>query len=92
MEDSHFSATLFNITYTPDDGQLRVRVNGISSISGKVTAKLSIVAYGYTAITKELNPCEMAGFEGMCPMSTGQITLNSNIPVGNGIADAIPGM
>jgi hypothetical protein len=92
MEDSLFSATLFNITFTPDDGLLRIKVNGISSLSGKVTAKLSLVAYGYKAMMKELNPCEMEGFEGMCPMSTGVITLNSHIEVGDSVANAIPGM
>lgn len=91
MKDSLFSATLFNITFTPDDGLLRIRVNGISSLSGKVTAKLAIIAYGYTAMEKDLDPCTMAGFEGMCPMSTGQITLNSQIDVGSGVANTVPG-
>jgi len=91
MKDSLFTATLFNITFTPDDGMLRIRVNGISSLSGKVTAKLSIIAYGYKAMEKDLNPCGMVGFEGMCPMSTGVITLNSQISVGDAVANAIPG-
>ena len=91
MEDSLFSATLFNVTFTPDDGLLRIRVNGISSLSGNVTAKLAIVAYGYTAMEKVLDPCKMEGFEGMCPMSTGQITLNSQIDVGSGVANTVPG-
>jgi len=85
-------ATLFNITYTPDSGILMIRVNGISSLSGRVTAKLSIIAYGYKAMERELNPCDMEGFEGMCPMSTGVITLNSQILVGDGVAGSIPGM
>jgi len=92
MEDSLFSATLFNITFTPDDGLLRIKVNGISSLSGNVTAKLAIIAYGYTAMERDLDPCSMEGFEGMCPMSTGQITLNSNVEVGQDVANSVPGV
>lgn len=89
---SGFSATLFNITFTPDDGLLRIKVNGVSSLSGNVTAKLSIIAYGYNVLSKDLNPCSTPGLEGMCPMSTGQIVLNSNVVVGADVAKAIPGM
>jgi predicted HicB family RNase H-like nuclease len=92
MQNSLFAATLFNITFTPDDGLLRIKVNGISSLSGNVTAKLQIIAYGYTAMERNLNPCAMQGFEGMCPMSTGQITLNSNVAVGQGVANSVPGV
>jgi predicted HicB family RNase H-like nuclease len=92
MDDSLFSATLFNITYTPDDNTLRIKINGISSLSGNVTAKISLIAYGYEALAKDLNPCEMTGFEGMCPMSSGLITLNSHIEVGSSVANAIPSM
>ncbi|KAF8534419.1 hypothetical protein BDD12DRAFT_895937 [Trichophaea hybrida] len=92
MQNSLFAATLFNITFTPDDGLLRIKVNGISSLSGNVTAKLQIIAYGYTAMERNLNPCAMQGFEGMCPMSTGQITLNSNVAVGQNVANSVPGI
>ena len=88
---SGFSATLFNITFTPDDGSLSIKVNGVSSLSGRVTAKLSLVAYGYTAIEKDLDPCSMVGFEGMCPMATGQITLKSTTQVGKDVIDKVPG-
>ena len=91
MSNSQFSATLFNVTFTPDNGALIIKINGYSSISGNVTALLKVIAYGYTAMEKALDPCTMKGFEGMCPMSTGQITLNSQIDVDGGVASQIPG-
>lgn len=92
MKNSLFSATLFNITFTPDDGLLDIKVNGVSSLSGNVTAKLFVIAYGYSAMEKDLDPCGMEGFEGMCPMTQGAITLNSHIRVDSGVADQVPGM
>lgn len=50
------------------------------------------MAYGYEAMTKDLSPCDMVGFEGMCPMSTGVITLNSHIEVSSSVANQIPGI
>jgi hypothetical protein len=91
MDNSLFSATLFNIVFTPDNGKLSININGVSEISGNVTASIAISAYGYSIFTKDLNPCEMSGFQGMCPMSQGQINLNSTIPVDSNLVSQIPG-
>jgi hypothetical protein len=94
MANSRFSATLFNITFSPDDATLSIRVNGIASMTGKVTAKLTVIAYGFSAMEKTLDPCDpnLEGFQGMCPMTPGQLTLMSTIPVDANVANKIPGM
>ena len=76
----------------PDRKQVEIRVNGISELAGNVTAAVSIIAYGYTAITQQLNPCGVSGFKGMCPMTKGVIVLNSKIDVPDSVASKIPGI
>ena len=92
MDHSLFSATLFNITYTPDRGKVEVKVNGVSELTGNVTAMVEIVAYGYTAVTQKVDPCKLDGFQGMCPMMEGVIELYSTVDVPEKIADQIPGI
>jgi len=92
MEKSKFTASLFNVSFTPDTNTLHISINGVSSIDGNVTATLVVIAYGYNALTKDLNPCEMGeGFQGMCPMQQGLIQLESHTPIEASVAAQIPG-
>jgi len=92
MENSKFTASLFNVSFTPDTNTLHISINGVSSIDGNVTATLVVIAYGYNALTKDLNPCEMGeGFQGMCPMQQGLIQLESHTPIEPSVAAQIPG-
>jgi hypothetical protein len=93
MKDSKFSASLFNVSFTPDTSTLHISINGVSDIYGNVTASLEIIAYGFKALKEDLNPCEMGeGFKGMCPMQQGLIQLESHIPIEKDVADSIPRM
>ncbi|KAL7267019.1 putative flavin carrier protein 3 [Rhizina undulata] len=92
MTDSGFTATLFNVSFTPDNRILNININGVSSLNGNVTASLQVIAYGYTALSKTISPCEMDGFGGMCPMSQGQITIESQITIEESVSDQIPGI
>lgn len=96
MKDSKFSASLFNVTFSPYNpetkkGYVNINVNSRSTISGNVTFTLEVIAYGYTVISKMVDPCTVEGFEGMCPMSQGPINLLSHIDVEKAIVDQIPG-
>ncbi|KZF18967.1 TRP-domain-containing protein [Xylona heveae TC161] len=92
MENSKFTATLFSVVFTPDNRTVTFNINGISSISGNVTAELEVIAYGYTAVRQSLNPCKM-NLEGMCPMNTGQINLPGNIPdISPDVVNQVPGI
>ena len=80
QENSDFTATLFNVAFTPDNNSLAFDVVGVSSISGFVVAELDVIAYGYSALKQTLDPCK-SNLEGMCPMNPGQINIESNIDI-----------
>ena len=89
---SNFTATLFNVAYTPGNNSLEVDINGLSSISGNVTAQLEVIAYGFTILNETLDPCEMQ-LSGFCPMQSGsQINIVTNIEVPDDAAKQVPGI
>lgn len=93
MDNSSFSASLFNVSFSPDTNILNININGVSSINGNVTATLLVIAYGYTALSRELDPCTMGeGFGGMCPMTQGLINLESHTTIDPSVSQQIPRM
>lgn len=91
MERSGFTASLFNVRFTPNNGSLAFNVVGSSTIAGNVTAVLEVIAYGYSALNEFLDPCTDMALGGLCPMNTGQITLNSNLDLPQDLVNQIPG-
>ena len=91
QDNSLFTATLFNVAFTPDNNSLAFDVVGVSSISGYVTAELDVIAYGYSALKQTIDPCK-SNLEGMCPMNPGQINIQSNIDIPNDVIHKIPGI
>lgn len=79
MANSSFSATLFNVVFTPDNKTLTFNIVGVSDISGNVTADLEVFAYGFRALKQTLDPCSSGDLKGLCPMNTGQINIESNV-------------
>lgn len=90
QDNSNFTASLFNVVFTPDNNTLAFDVVGVSSIQGNVTAELMVIAYGFTALKQTLDPCTM-NLDGLCPMSTGQINIQSNINIPDDVIAKIPG-
>jgi len=88
---SNFTATLFNVAYTPKNNSITVNINGVSSITGNVTAQLEVIAYGFTILNDTIDPCaeDLAGF---CPMQTGQINIQTNIDVPSDVSKTVPGI
>jgi len=91
MENSSFSATLFNVMFTPDNSTLTFNIVGVSEISGNVTMELELLAYGYSALKRQLDPCTNSDLKGLCPMNTGQINLESNYILDKSVASQVPG-
>ena len=89
QDNSSFTATLFNVIFTPDNNTLAFDVVGVSSITGNVTAELEVIAYGYVAVRQKLDPCTM-NLQGLCPMNTGQINIQSNIEIPPDVKSRIP--
>ena len=89
-----FTANLFNVIFTPGNRTLSYDINAISSIAGKVTAEVNVIAYGLLAINQTINPCapENKGFATLCPLNPGTIPLNSNSQLGQDVVNKIPGI
>ena len=92
MTNSKFSATLFNVLFTPENGTLFFNINGISAISGNVTAELDVIAYGLNIYKKTIDPCEEKDFDGLCPMNTGNINLKSSTSLPADTVRQVPGV
>lgn len=93
QKDNQFSATLFDVSFTPNNGTLTFDVNGVASISGKVTIELYVLAYGLNVYSSTLNPCDAGSdLKGMCPMREGPINVNSNAQIPSDALASIPGI
>ena len=91
QDNSNFTASLFNVVFTPDNGSIAFDIVGVSSIQGNVSVIVEAIAYGYTAVNQTIDPCT-AGLGGFCPMSTGQINIQSNLVVDQSVVHKIPGI
>lgn len=91
MDNSSFSATLFDVTFTPANRSLVFDVVGVSSVNGNITIELIVFAYGLKAYTTTIDPCGSEDFSGLCPMNEGQINLNSNAVIDQESLDKVPG-
>ena len=92
MTNSAFSATLFNVAFTPNNRSLGFNIEGISNIAGKIEADVELLVYGYSALTQKVDPCSQKELEGMCPMNAGPLTIKSNFGnIGDDVMGVIPG-
>ncbi|KAG5982786.1 hypothetical protein E4U55_001324 [Claviceps digitariae] len=91
QEDSSFTASLFNVVYTPNNNSATVEVVATSSVQGYVLFDLAISAYGYTFLRRTVDPCEMK-LGGLCPMVAGKIPFAFNLPVPADASKQIPGI
>lgn len=89
QQNSSFTATLFQVVFTPSNGSLAFDIVGVSSISGKVLAQFEIIAYGISILHRTIDPCT-SGLAGMCPMNTGQINIQSNFIIPPNVVKIIP--
>lgn len=90
--NSSFTASLFNVVFTPDNRTITFDVVGVSSIQGNVAFGIEVLVYGFSAIKKTIDPCGVKGMTGLCPMSTRQLDINSNIQLEQSVIDSIPGI
>jgi len=92
QDNSSFTASLFNVIFTPDNLTLTFDIVGVSSVQGNVSFGIEVEAYGLTVVKETLNPCTQKDLSGMCPMSTGQIDIQSNIQLSQDTVNQIPGI
>jgi len=93
MTDSKFFATLFQVTFTPDNGTLSFSLNGVSQISQKVLLDFQVLGYGYSVYHKTMDPCSDDTLKGLCPMNQGVIPpLPGNAQLPQSTVKQIPSM
>ncbi|MCJ1322505.1 hypothetical protein MMC15_007854 [Xylographa vitiligo] len=85
-----FTATVFDVVFTPDDDTLTYDINADSTITGNVTFQIQAEAYGITVFNKTINPCEDADLVALCPLNPGQIPINSSSVFSESVVNQIP--
>ncbi|KAG5981643.1 hypothetical protein E4U55_002728 [Claviceps digitariae] len=90
--DSRFEASLFNVVYTPGNNSADISLVATSSVQGKVMFDLAVVVYGLPIIQKVVNPCDIKGLNGICPMIPGKTKLSFNVPVSGDATKNLPGI
>ncbi|OAA50708.1 hypothetical protein ISF_09326 [Cordyceps fumosorosea ARSEF 2679] len=91
QDNSGFSASLFQVTFTPNNNTAFVKIVATSTIHGYVKFDLTVTAYGYQIIHQTVDPCTTT-LQGLCPMTAGKIPLDFNLNLGEGAASKIPGI
>lgn len=89
QEESGFTASLFNVVFTPNNGSAAVDIVAVSSIQGSVVFDFAISAYGFEIMRRTVDPCT-SGLAGLCPMTAGKIPLKFNLPVSKEAVAQIP--
>lgn len=89
MEDSKFSATLFDIALLPNTSKLHFDINGFSTVQGYVTLSFTVFAYGFPAVEMGYDPCKN-GWQQLCPMAPGKVEVNSSEALGEDTITQIP--
>lgn len=91
QSNNKFTATLFDVVFTPNNGTFAWDIIGVSSITGNITIELAVFAYGLKVYTTTINPCESTQLHGMCPMAEGQLNMNSNAQIPKSALHSVPG-
>jgi hypothetical protein len=92
QSNSSFTASLFDVIFTPDNRTFTFDIVGVSSIQGNVSFGIEVTAYGLSVVRKTFDPCTIEDMTGLCPMATGQIDIKSNIQLEQDIINQIPGI
>ncbi|KAK2049555.1 TRP-domain-containing protein [Colletotrichum somersetense] len=88
LKDSDFSASLFNIVVSANNGSVTANVAAVVSVEGKAVFDVALRVYGYEYIRKTIDPCT-ANLQGLCPMKPGKIDMEFSFELGNAL-DSVP--
>lgn len=93
MSDSALTASYFDVKFYPENYTVVFDVDATTTISGNVTAKVTVIAYGINVISETFSLCDL-GMSSLCPLSSGtnRIEVDSNYVISSSIADMIPGI
>ena len=92
MSNSSFTASLFNIVFTPDNHTLVIDVVGDSSIAGNVSFVVTAAAYGYQFLSETVDPCT-TGLDSLCPLQQIEIAIDTQYTnISANVIGSIPGI
>ncbi|KFY25051.1 hypothetical protein V493_04866 [Pseudogymnoascus sp. VKM F-4281 (FW-2241)] len=90
IANSNFTASLFNVVFTPNNRTITFDVQGITSLTGNFTLHVEGAAYGYKIFNSDIDPCASKELAGVCHMQPGPITITSNLEFGQDVVEQIP--
>lgn len=92
MDRSQISASHFNVTFDPGARALRYSLDLDTQINGYVTAHVSVYAYGFKIIAKDIDLC-LLGWKQFCPIFPGNLQVDSiQNDISQKVIDMIPGI
>ncbi|KAI0409519.1 hypothetical protein F4802DRAFT_147905 [Xylaria palmicola] len=89
--NSGFTASLFNLRYTPSRSYIDVNISAVSTIEARVKFDVAISAYGYEFYSLIIDPCELE-LPGFCPMVSGNLDDPFGMMIDPKTADLVPGI
>ncbi|KAI0428552.1 hypothetical protein F5Y09DRAFT_285001 [Xylaria sp. FL1042] len=89
--NSGFTASLFNLRYTPSENTIDVNISAVSTIEAKVKFDVSITAYGFEFYSLIIDPCELQ-LAGFCPMVSGNLDDPFSMMIDPSTANLVPGI
>ncbi|KAI1199062.1 hypothetical protein F5X97DRAFT_137379 [Nemania serpens] len=89
--NSGFTASLFNLRYTPSKNSLEVNISAVSTIQARVIFDVAISAYGFQFYSLILDPCKLE-LPGFCPMVSGNLDDPFSLTVPSETAKVVPGI
>ncbi|CCF58724.1 hypothetical protein KAFR_0F01280 [Kazachstania africana CBS 2517] len=91
MENSQASASTFDVTFNPSDRSLHYFLDMTTQISGYVSVDADVYAYGFKIISKSIDVCSL-DWKQFCPMSPGNIEIESIEYISEEYVNEIPGI
>ncbi|KAK1984895.1 hypothetical protein LZ30DRAFT_585215 [Colletotrichum cereale] len=88
LKDSDFSASLFNIVVSANNGSVTANVAAVVSVEGRAVFDVALRVYGFEYIRKTIDPCT-ANLQGLCPMKPGKIDMEFSFELGDAL-NAVP--
>lgn len=93
MTDSAINVQKMNVTYTRSTGVVVFDVAGTNAIEQKVSASVSVTAYGHEIYSKEFDPCGTdIHVDQLCPVPKGTFKASGSMEVPSQYASQIPGI
>lgn len=90
IDNSNFTAKLFNVVFTPDNYTIAIDVDGTSTLSGNFTLVVEVAAYGYVILKTSIDPCATTELLGLCTMQPGPMPFTTPFTVGEDVVKHIP--